>query len=602
MGLLVLVASCGGGGSQPAATPGPPQEQIPPGLVKMPPGTSGSLGLRIFPASGQSSRWCVFRGWPDERLYVFADCDSAAPQARPFARAEAGGLLLVGAADGGDRLWLLTYDADRNIPSGRMPGIVSDGVDILLFTANGAAEPRTAVERMSLGSFDNLVYSAAQGGALLVCAIDRCSSISDNGVVTPWALGAMSGYEFVEAVIRADSVEAIVRRPDEHVTGNADLADFHYAAASLRADRAEVTRIAADCVPYALTVGVAGTTWKCARTRADLVELLRLEIARMPNDGMVDFGASNLEGRVAWSQAYYLNGLMQLGGSGMPALGNASDWTSLRARLRAEVDLLAQRVQSAQGLTSKRYSMQRTAVTFALHGGRAARILGTAATTGHGSAAVQGARALLQTRLRSLDGTVEQPAQGSEDGFTFPTLGYARGSDFWCDGANVPYNYISGVVDGVLAADDVSTADIDRLSALMQPLLALELIESAPMWRYWWSRGSDGWSAADNVSTNTPDYGGNSGAAHITYRSMDAAALVRLHSRRAAAVPADVIANIRTLVASGGLLPWVNEALLADGTIALDAPVAYRYARSSAPWELQSQVWALEQLAQGSPP
>lgn len=601
IGLLGLIASCSGGGSGQGDLSVPPAPQIPAGLVPLP-GSSGSAALRLFPASGQTSQWCVFRGWPDEQLHVFNACDTASPRSAPFARAVQGGLLLVGSADAGDRLWLLTYDAERNIPSGRNPGVVSDGVDVLLFTAGSTAGPVQVAERMPLGGFDNLIYSGAQGGGLTVCAVDRCYSVQQNGTTTQWTGPVMTGYEFVEAAVRADSVEAIVRRQDDHVSGNADFANFHYAAARLYPDHTDLTPIATDCLPYSLAAGAGGATWQCARTRAEIANLLRLEIARMPNDGMIDFAASNLEGRVAWSQAYYLNGLMQLGGDGVPALRNAADWTPLRTRLRAEIDLLALRVQSTGGLASKRYSMQRTAVTFALHMGRAARILGTAAGTGHSSQNVQPARTLLQTRLRSLDGTVEQPAQVTDGGITFSTLSYMRGSDFWCDGVNVPYNYISGVVDGVLSAADVTAADLDRSTTLMRPLLVLEPMSAGADWRYWWARGSDGWAATDNVSSNTPAYSGSGGVGHITYRTIDAAALLRLHERRADAVPTEVIANIRGLAASGRLLPWLSEAAPATARITFDPQVVYRYARSSAPYELQSQVWALEQMMQAASP
>jgi hypothetical protein len=62
-----------------------------------------------------------------------------------------------------------------------------------------------------------------------------------------------------------------------------------------------------------------------------------------------------------------------------------------------------------------------------------------------------------------------------------------------------------------------------------------------------------------------------------------------------------IVANIRRLVGTGQLLPWVNEALMEQGgSERLEDIVAMRYARSAAPWELQAQVWALEQLARGN--
>jgi hypothetical protein len=519
----------------------------------------------------------------------------------PFARALEGGLLLVGAAAEDDRLWMLVYDASRNIPSGRIPGVVSDGVDVYLFDAAVAAEPVRLADRLPLGSFDNLIFTSVRNGSLTACAVERCRTIARDGTMTIWPT-TLGTYEFVEAVFdSAGGAHAIVRPKDDHVSGDADIAGFHYALATITDSMIDITPLPTDCVPFDLKMNAGTTEWSCARGRADLAALLKADIARMPNDGLIDFAASNLEGRVAWSQAYYLNGLLQLGGDRLPALTAAADWTALRSRLRAEVDLLAQRVESTQGLQSKRYSLQRTNVIFALHLGRTARILATAAHTGHGSVNVDRARASLQARLRSLDGTVEQPMTASEQGIAFATLGYVRGMDFWCDGSNVPYNYISGVVDGMLSADVVTSADLDSVSTLLQPLLSLEPLANAAHWRYWWSWGSHGWSAADGVSVNTPIYAGNSGVAHITYRSMDAAAVLGLARQRPLAVDPQVSAHLAALVASGALNPWVTE-FLAPGSLAnMDVRVAYRYARVSAPWELQSQLWALERLAMTMP-
>ncbi|MFO1269634.1 MAG: hypothetical protein U1F25_19850, partial [Rubrivivax sp.] len=110
----------------------------------------------------------------------------------------------------------------------------------------------------------------------------------------------------------------------------------------------------------------------------------------------------------------------------------------------------------------------------------------------------------------------------------------------------------------------------------------------------------DGWSGGAGVSVNTPAYPGYRDRAHISYRSLDAIALLRLAALSPAAVPAEVVANIRRLVAQGSLLPWVGSELARAGMpVALDEAVAYRHARSAGAWEIEAQVWALERLAAG---
>lgn len=594
--VLLVAASCGDDHSTPSAGRPPDSDAIPAGLTRVPDAEQRSLALRLFPTPARDSRWCVFREWPSEQIRVFDDCQLTAPREVPFSRAARGALLAMASIDGGDTLWLLAYDAERNVPSGRVPGVLVDGVDLYQFDARTVSEPRLVVENLPLGGFDALIHAGREDSRLTACAVNRCFSIGD-AAVAEWQAAALVSYEFVEVVIAGAAAWAIVRLQDDHVSGNADFHAFHYGIATLRPDGATVERIDADCLPYALTAKDAVPTWKCARTRSDLAELLQAEIARMPHGGMVDFGSSNMEGRIAWSQAYYLSGLMQLGAERMPVLAASHDWTGLHSRLRAELDLLAVQVLSADGLASKRYSLRRSAITFALHMGRVARLLRTASDTGHGSTRTPQAREHLRERLQSLQGAVEELTLLPWAGTEYTTLRYQRGVDFWADGANVPYNYVSGYVDGLLASEDVTRADVARAGALLQPLVHIERVDNAPSWRYWWAWGSSGWVPSDDISTNTPVFAGSAGVGHITYRSMDAAAVLRLHALRGEAVPAEAVVNIRQLVSQGRLLPWVNEAIAPTETVTLDHAVAYRYGRSAAPWELQSQVWALEQLA-----
>ena len=139
-----------------------------------------------------------------------------------------------------------------------------------------------------------------------------------------------------------------------------------------------------------------------------------------------------------------------------------------------------------------------------------------------------------------------------------------------------------------------------RAVALLQPLLRQESLGSASTWNYWWGPGFDGWGAESRLSANTPAYSGSRGLAHISYRSLDALAVLRLAALEPASVAPDVVARLRLLVERGQLLPWVNSEITQSGRpVSLSLAAGYRYARSAGPWELEGQVWALERLASG---
>ncbi|HOB92506.1 MAG TPA: hypothetical protein PK306_03440 [Aquabacterium sp.] len=597
-GLLVtawVLAACGGGsggtGGAPNVTPAAPRWQ----LQTLPAGLGE--GTRLHPAQAPAADgWCLYRSWPDEHLHVVADCGSDQPRVVSYPRAAQGELLALQAFEADGSLLLAVYDAARNIPSGRIPGTTSDGVDVVRFSRDGALS--TLAERLPLGGFDNLLHGGSTADGFTLCGASRCFVLATGAPAREWDTAGLAGHEIVEAVVSPWGVDALVRTIDDGYSGRPPDG-FGFAWARIDDNGARVLQtVPSDCVPHKLQADAVRATWQCARTPAELADLLRGEIARMPHGGLIDLGASNVEARIVWSQVYYLSGLMQLGGGSLPHLAAAADWSLLRDRLRAEVDLLARRADALlDGYRVRRYAMQRTPLLFALHLGRVAQVLDVARTTGHDSATVAQAMARVGDRLATLDGTVEQAYRQQVPQGTFDALRFTPGIDFWADGANVPFNYTSAYVHGLLLARGPDQAE--RAQALLAPLLTLEPVASATGWHYWWGRGVSGWTAAEGVSVNTPNYAGSNGPAHISYRSIDAMSLLTLERLQPGALPAGLQQHLRTLVAQGSLLPSVNEAAsrLPGGAVALQARTAYRWSRAAAPWELQSQVWALETLA-----
>lgn len=597
--LLILLGGCGGGGSG--------DETVEPddGLISVPGGTPGARGVKLAVAGDEPARWCVYRTWPQERLHFMVDCDRAEPRRLRFDRADAGELLLLASRSIGTQMVAAVYDARRNIPSGRVPGVLDDGVDLIRFdAASPDREPESLGARLPLGGFDNHLFIGRSGSRVLVCALRTCHALSPGGPAETWPSTVLSGYELVEVQFDDGGAQALVRREMDGYSGWPPGTGPAYAVARLTSGGATITPISEDCLPWDLRVGPLGPQWRCVRSQADAAELMAFDLRRMPHGGLMDYGASNLEGRIAWSQAYYLPTLARWAEGSWPQLAAPAQQAEVRARVRHETELLARRHLQADGYASRRYSYGRTAVTFALHLGRIARTLSEVSQAGLDSASTGAARERLHEQLLALDTTAETQREVTWRGRTTTALAYRRGIDFWADGATVPYNYISGYVSGLLAAPRAGTEEQRRSRDFMASLLVHEAPGAGTSWNYWWSNGFDGWPTGDDVSTHTPQYGGSRQLAHITYRTMDAAALLELHQQSPGALPPDLPGRLAALMRQGALLPSLSQQLRQVGlSVRLDPEVAYRFARSTGSWELASQPWALVQwLERPGPP
>ena len=202
----------------------------------------------------------------------------------------------------------------------------------------------------------------------------------------------------------------------------------------------------------------------------------------------------------------------------------------------------------------------------------------------------------LVKQMRSLENTVESRGAITVEKNKLNYMFYKRGYPFWADGANVPYNYTSGIVDGILSSVEHSDASV---AEMMRPLILNEFNGDLKIWRYWFGFGDDGWDESSNLSLNTPAYSGNKKSlAHITYRTIDAKAILQAEKNN----PNSKLAiRVHRMVEEGLVLPDVNEYLYElNGIADISYFSASRYSRSNSAWQIQSQVWALNQLSRDS--
>jgi hypothetical protein len=205
----------------------------------------------------------------------------------------------------------------------------------------------------------------------------------------------------------------------------------------------------------------------------------------------------------------------------------------------------------------------------------------------------------LKSEMDNFEGTLEESIQLTVSGRLLPYIGLRKGLPFWADGISAPYNYVSGYAEGTIALG-VSDESAKRLTGMLTVVQLQEFGSEYPnTWRYCGNSCDKGWLPSDSVSLNAPFWKGNGGAlAHISYRTMDARALLEFARVRPAAVDTRLVGHFRELTRSGWLLPSMNEVFAkTGGLVPLSKHVAKRHARASAPWELQSSIWALNQLA-----
>ena len=112
-------------------------------------------------------------------------------------------------------------------------------------------------------------------------------------------------------------------------------------------------------------------------------------------------------------------------------------------------------------------------------------------------------------------------------------------------------------------------------------------------WHYWWGWGYDGWSERDAISVNRPVYEGDLGLAWISFRTIDATAIVETSTSMSFADRGPLLDSAAALGSEGQLQPRLAASLRRLGaapTIEHDARRAF--GRATSPTELADAIWA----------
>jgi hypothetical protein len=363
-------------------------------------------------------------------------------------------------------------------------------------------------------------------------------------------------------------------------------------------------------VPWNLRFSLGALQIDHAASTRQLRRLLRRDLVHTAPGGWMEYGINNEEGRIPWSQIYCLNGLLDLLDLARrddrllelfgPLLRDA------RRRLDLEMRLIDAHVVAGRHRT-RAFTVDRSRPLFGVQTGRLLLALDRYRREWPDAlplASLEGLRRAVQR----LEGHIEVLAtEGEEAKWIRPGLHHLRwpkGSRFYFDGMPVPYNHQNEWAYAVIATADEATAPevleaaTDVLQHFVDRIAPGGSLPASGAWDYWWGRAYDGWTEADSFSVNMPRYGGDRIQAWISFRTIDAMALVTGARRLGADEATHARNSAARLVERGLLYPLANRALVAQANAIHLAPgVAQEYARTSAPWELSNSAWSVAALA-----
>lgn len=497
-------------------------------------------------------------------------------------------------------LFLVSYDVIKNSPSGRRLEYVTSGIDLWRISKEKNHSLSLVAESLPLGGIDTVIYGSIneKNGNIHLAGGNVIYTIKSTGKILPWKVEQLSLFEIVEIAFENDRAAAILRKKHDGVYDGAILEEHsNYYVGLMDCSGAIINPIKEIGIPWGICRLKGVPVYRLAKTGPEYIQVFNYDLNRMWHGGIMEYGANNLEGRIAWSQVYYLHGLLSILSGQVPHLAPDKNGI-LQRRVKDELQLVISLSEKEYpGYRVKRYSIDREPLLFALHLGRIATLL-VRSQKMKGLFIPGDYLEKIQQEMLSLQSTVEEKYFCIFNQKRLPYLKYRTGYPFWADGANVPYNYVSGYVEGLLmlAKDKVV---LKWLCNLLDYILLNEFNNKLPyLWRYWGGVGDIGWQEDSKTSLNTLSYSGNKNAyAHISYRTMDARALIVMFNLFPKRRLLTLINHFRFLVENGWLYPSLNELLsIAGNRVTLNEYVCKRYARSSSVSDIQNQVWAIDQL------
>ena len=369
---------------------------------------------------------------------------------------------------------------------------------------------------------------------------------------------------------------------------------------------------ATDGIPwllsYAKDKGVVSV--RRAKSQGDILEMFRWDLRNSQQSGLLEFGINNIEGRIPWSQIYYINGLMDLlllidihDGAKDIFLSMVPD---LLQRVAIEIRSLDDLLDQPMGFHSKGFTHDRSMALFAVQTSRLLLLFDRYLEDFPYAPPLKNIHKLAHS-VANLEGHIEVLAREGENVAWMKQgtahLRWPKCSSFYFDGMPVPYNHQNewaySLFNGARVrgfSPNSQSLDDQRqiISFFLEKLGKNGGFPDVSGWYYWYGHAFDGWGQVDNLSCNMPKYSGDRGLAWISFRTIDLMSVLSALDFMTVTDRESLLDSAFNTVKEGGVYPFASRSLIALGKIPqVRMSVLERYFRATSPWELSNTPWAL---------
>lgn len=369
---------------------------------------------------------------------------------------------------------------------------------------------------------------------------------------------------------------------------------------------------ASDGVPWRLLYTEDDGTFSVrrAKSQSDVLEMFLWDLRNSQQSGLLEFGINNTEGRIPWSQIYYLNGLMDvlllidLHHYANAIFAGITD--DLVQRISLEMRSLDDLLDQHMGFHSKGFTHDRSPALFAVQTSRLLLLFDRYLEELPNAPPLKNTEDLRELVL-NLDGHIEQLAHEGEETVWMKEgtahLRWPKCSAFYFDGMPVPYNHQNEWAYSLFNAarvrgqphDSPKLDDQRRIIGFFMERLGKDGgFPEINGWYYWYGHAFEGWSENDERSCNTPRYSGDKGLAWISFRTIDFMSVLSALDFISGLDRRRIRDSAFKTVKRGEVYPFASRSLLALGVVPqIEIPALQRYLRATSPWEISNTPWAL---------